>query len=139
MTRSQRADAAAHFFYRQGGTGADEAAAEQEAYAEEPEQVSASLTTHLSRAHANTHPFPQNGYADESAEEAQAAVPAAVNGGAASSAVETWSVTMLDGKKKKKKGTLGVGNGSLFFASESDKVGRLAHRIAPDRFSQADA
>lgn len=29
---------------------------------------------------------------------------------------------MLDAKKKKKKGTLGVGNGSLFFASESDKV-----------------
>jgi len=27
----------------------------------------------------------------------------------------------LDGKKKKRKGTLGVGNGSLFFASESDK------------------
>lgn len=29
---------------------------------------------------------------------------------------------MLDAKKKKKKGTLGVGNGALFFASESDKV-----------------
>ena len=29
---------------------------------------------------------------------------------------------MLDAKKTKKKGTLGVGNGSLFFASESDKV-----------------
>jgi hypothetical protein len=27
----------------------------------------------------------------------------------------------VDGKKKKK-GTLGVGNGSLFFASDSDKV-----------------
>ncbi|GAA5830792.1 hypothetical protein JCM11251_001076 [Rhodosporidiobolus azoricus] len=48
---------------------------------------------------------------------------AAVNlGGGSASAVETWSVTMLDAKKKKKKGTLGVGNGALFFASESDKT-----------------
>lgn len=36
--------------------------------------------------------------------------------------VETWSVSQLDGKKKKK-GTLGVGGGAIFFASESDKVG----------------
>ena len=28
----------------------------------------------------------------------------------------------IDKKKKKKKGTLGIGNGSIFFASESDKV-----------------
>ncbi|KAL8280638.1 hypothetical protein RQP46_006961 [Phenoliferia psychrophenolica] len=34
--------------------------------------------------------------------------------------VKTWSVTEMD-KKKKKKGTLGVGNGAIFFASESDK------------------
>ncbi|KAK2466185.1 hypothetical protein APHAL10511_001827 [Amanita phalloides] len=35
--------------------------------------------------------------------------------------IETWSVTDID-KKKKKKGTLGVGNGAIFFASESDKT-----------------
>jgi hypothetical protein len=39
--------------------------------------------------------------------------------------IETWSVTQLDKKGKKKKGTLGVGNANLFFASESDKVGYL--------------
>lgn len=31
-------------------------------------------------------------------------------------------VQELDKKKKKKKGTLGVGNGAVFFASETDKV-----------------
>lgn len=36
--------------------------------------------------------------------------------------VETWSVSEVDKKGKKKKGTLGVGNGAMFFASESDKV-----------------
>ncbi|KDE05187.1 hypothetical protein MVLG_04429 [Microbotryum lychnidis-dioicae p1A1 Lamole] len=36
--------------------------------------------------------------------------------------VKTWAVTEVDEKKKKKKGTLGVGNGALFFASESDKT-----------------
>jgi hypothetical protein len=35
--------------------------------------------------------------------------------------VETWSISEMDGRKKKK-GTLGVGNGAVFFASESDKV-----------------
>jgi hypothetical protein len=35
--------------------------------------------------------------------------------------IETWSIQLMD-KKKKKKGTLGVGNGAIFFASESDKV-----------------
>ena len=35
--------------------------------------------------------------------------------------IETWSIQLMD-KKKKKKGTLGVGNGAVFFASESDKV-----------------
>jgi hypothetical protein len=47
------------------------------------------------------------------------------------SAVETFSVTMLDAKKKKKKGTLGVGNGALFFASESDKVHFLGSVPSP--------
>ena len=36
--------------------------------------------------------------------------------------VETWSISEVDKKGKKKKGTLGVGNGAMFFASESDKV-----------------
>jgi len=36
--------------------------------------------------------------------------------------IKTWVVSELDKKGKKKKGTLGIGNGSLFFASESDKV-----------------
>ncbi|KAG8743612.1 cytoskeletal protein binding protein [Ceratobasidium sp. 414] len=36
--------------------------------------------------------------------------------------VQTWSVSVLDKKDKKKKGTLGVGNGAIFFASESDKT-----------------
>jgi len=39
--------------------------------------------------------------------------------------VETWTVSLLDKKGKKKKGTLGVGKGSIYFASESDKVLRL--------------
>lgn len=36
--------------------------------------------------------------------------------------IKTWAVSELDKKGKKKKGTLGVGNGAIFFASESDKV-----------------
>ncbi|KIK48839.1 hypothetical protein CY34DRAFT_797622 [Suillus luteus UH-Slu-Lm8-n1] len=36
--------------------------------------------------------------------------------------IKTWSVSEVDKKGKKKKGTLGVGNGSLFFASEADKT-----------------
>ncbi|KAE8231680.1 hypothetical protein CF326_g3298 [Tilletia indica] len=36
--------------------------------------------------------------------------------------IRMWSVQILDAKKKKKKGTLGLGNASLFFASESDKA-----------------
>lgn len=35
--------------------------------------------------------------------------------------VETWSVSQVENKKKKK-GTLGVGNGAVFFASDTDKV-----------------
>jgi hypothetical protein len=31
-------------------------------------------------------------------------------------------VSEIDKKGKKKKGTLGVGNGAIFFASDSDKV-----------------
>lgn len=35
--------------------------------------------------------------------------------------VETWGIAEMEGKKKKK-GTLGVGNGAVFFASDTDKV-----------------
>ncbi|ORX39089.1 hypothetical protein BD324DRAFT_587922 [Kockovaella imperatae] len=35
--------------------------------------------------------------------------------------VETWSISEMEGKKKKK-GTLGVGNGAVFFASDTDKM-----------------
>lgn len=36
--------------------------------------------------------------------------------------IKMWAASELDAKKKKKKGTLGIGNSSLFFASESDKA-----------------
>ncbi|KAG6814202.1 hypothetical protein H0H92_000879 [Tricholoma furcatifolium] len=36
--------------------------------------------------------------------------------------IKTWSVSEIDKKGKKKKGTLGIGNGAVFFASESDKT-----------------
>jgi len=41
--------------------------------------------------------------------------------------IKTWSVSEIDKKGKKKKGTLGIGNGAVFFASEADKVCR--HRF----------
>ncbi|GAA6022616.1 hypothetical protein JCM10207_003924 [Rhodosporidiobolus poonsookiae] len=101
--------------YIEGGEGADEAAAAVE---EEPEAEQ--------QYEYEPEPEPEEDY---SAAAAAAPVAAATAGLAAvsiglgsASAVETWSVTMLDAKKKKKKGTLGVGNGALFFASESDKT-----------------
>lgn len=36
--------------------------------------------------------------------------------------IKTWAVSEVDKKGKKKKGTLGIGNGTFFFASESDKT-----------------
>ena len=52
--------------------------------------------------------------------------------------VETWSISELEGKKKKK-GTLGVGNGAVFFASDTDKVSLLGLLCADfsDERSQA--
>lgn len=41
--------------------------------------------------------------------------------------IKTWAVSEVDKKGKKKKGTLGIGNGSVFFASESDKVGSFQY------------
>ncbi|KAH9954230.1 hypothetical protein BC827DRAFT_1386878 [Russula dissimulans] len=40
-------------------------------------------------------------------------------------AIKTWAISEIDKKGKKKKGTLGVGNGAIFFASEADKAGFL--------------
>jgi hypothetical protein len=37
-------------------------------------------------------------------------------------AIKTWAISEVDKKGKKKKGTLGIGNGAIFFASEADKV-----------------
>ena len=48
--------------------------------------------------------------------------------------IRTWQVSEVDKKGKKRKGTLGIGNGSLFFASESDKVCSLyynGHLVTP--------
>ncbi|KIJ56862.1 hypothetical protein M422DRAFT_62777 [Sphaerobolus stellatus SS14] len=36
--------------------------------------------------------------------------------------IKTWALSEVDKKGKKKKGTLGIGNGAIFFASESDKT-----------------
>ncbi|KAI0082484.1 hypothetical protein K474DRAFT_1655259 [Panus rudis PR-1116 ss-1] len=36
--------------------------------------------------------------------------------------IKTWAVSEVNEKGKKKKGTLGIGNGAIFFASESDKT-----------------
>ncbi|KAH7887775.1 hypothetical protein F5I97DRAFT_1935845 [Phlebopus sp. FC_14] len=36
--------------------------------------------------------------------------------------IRTWPVSEVDKKGKKRKGTLGIGNGAVFFASESDKT-----------------
>lgn len=56
--------------------------------------------------------------------------------GKAARNVQTWNVTSIDAKKKKKKGTLGVGNGALFFASESDKA---RSTLPSARLTPADA
>ena len=51
--------------------------------------------------------------------------------------VETWSVSEVDKKGKKKKGTLGIGNGAMFFASDQDKVGSLSlHRLPSQAFQR---
>ncbi|KAI0698514.1 hypothetical protein C8T65DRAFT_10646 [Cerioporus squamosus] len=46
---------------------------------------------------------------------------AAASNKAQADSIKTWSVSEVDAKGKKKKGTLGIGNGAMFFASESDK------------------
>jgi hypothetical protein len=48
--------------------------------------------------------------------------------------VETWSISEVEGKKKKK-GTLGVGNGAVFFASDTDKVSGTHFHEADDQMT----
>lgn len=52
--------------------------------------------------------------------------------------IKTWSVSEVDKKGKKKKGTLGVGNGAVFFASESDKVCCM-YLLSPSKISRMHA
>lgn len=40
--------------------------------------------------------------------------------------IQTWQVSEIDKKGKKKKGKLGIGGGTVFFASEADKVSLLS-------------
>ncbi|EJD00905.1 uncharacterized protein FOMMEDRAFT_141675 [Fomitiporia mediterranea MF3/22] len=47
---------------------------------------------------------------------------AASHAKAPNDSIQTWAVSEVDKKGKKKKGTLGIGNGAIFFASESDKT-----------------
>ncbi|GAA5968784.1 hypothetical protein JCM11641_000732 [Rhodosporidiobolus odoratus] len=110
--------------YIEGGEGAEEAAAAVDDEVEEQPTYE-----------AVPEPEPEESfYAAPAAVGAATAGLAAVSlgssvGAGSASAVETWSVTMLDAKKKKKKGTLGVGNGALFFASESDKTPVQQHPL----------
>lgn len=45
--------------------------------------------------------------------------------------IQTWHVSEIDKKGKKKKGTLGIGSGAVFFASEADKVRLLSNGDKP--------
>jgi len=51
--------------------------------------------------------------------------------------MKTWPVSEIDKKGKKKKGTLGIGNGQLFFASESDKVRRMSYVLECDVYANS--
>ncbi|EJT97499.1 hypothetical protein DACRYDRAFT_119198 [Dacryopinax primogenitus] len=61
--------------------------------------------------------MPASNYVDP-----QERVLASVAKASPSDNIETWPVTEIDSKGKKKKGTLGIGKGNVFFASESDKT-----------------
>ncbi|BGO99396.1 Actin cytoskeleton-regulatory complex protein SLA1 [Rhodotorula toruloides] len=104
--------------YIDGGAGAEEAAAAVDA----PEEEAHEDYSQVQDEHEEEE---EHSYAGPAATAAAVGAAAGVGAVAAShtaSEIKTWSVTMLDAKKKKKKGTLGVGNGALFFASESDKT-----------------
>lgn len=45
--------------------------------------------------------------------------------------IQTWQVSEIDKKGKKKKGNLGIGSGTVFFASEADKVSLLLNDDKP--------
>jgi actin cytoskeleton-regulatory complex protein SLA1 len=45
--------------------------------------------------------------------------------------IQTWQVSEIDKKGKKKKGKLGIGGGTIFFASEADKVSLLSNGDKP--------
>lgn len=45
--------------------------------------------------------------------------------------IQTWQVSEVDKKGKKKKGKLGIGSGTVFFASEADKVSFLSNGDEP--------
>lgn len=45
--------------------------------------------------------------------------------------IKTWQVSEIDKKGKKKKGQLGIGGGTVFFASEADKVSLLSNGDKP--------
>lgn len=65
-------------------------------------------------AQSSQPPRPVNTYVDPADRVASTKV--------AADDIKTWPVSEIDKKGKKKKGTLGVGNGAVFFASEADKV-----------------
>jgi hypothetical protein len=69
--------------------------------------------------HTTQPPRPVSTYVDPADRVASSKPP---NGNKANDDIQTWSVSEVDKKGKKKKGTLGVGNGTVFFASLSDKV-----------------
>lgn len=70
-------------------------------------------------------PRPVSTYVDP-ADRVASSKPA--NGTKVNDDIQTWSVSEIDKKGKKKKGTLGVGNGTVFFASLSDKVSLRRYR-----------
>ena len=45
--------------------------------------------------------------------------------------IKTWQVSQIDKKGKKKKGKLGIGGGTVFFASEADKVSLASNGDRP--------
>ncbi|TDL29192.1 hypothetical protein BD410DRAFT_779523 [Rickenella mellea] len=94
------------------GNYVEEATAEQSA-APEPEPAPA-----FPRIVIPSSPklAPQPGYVDPA--DRVAASKAKAN----ADSIQTWSVSEVDKKGKKKKGTLGIGNGAVFFTSESDKA-----------------
>jgi hypothetical protein len=54
--------------------------------------------------------------------------------------IQTWHVSEIDKKGKRKKGTLGIGSGAVFFASEADKVSLLSNgKVLPSYHTYLDS